>query len=111
MVAGGEGIIGAKNAADRETVAAIVVVLRIDIAAVEVQVVGIRSRVRRTRPVVAVATLIVQRAGRVIVVAGIDKAKWRTKLFSGFLRPHERDRARCCRTNPRTSLLHGAQSP
>ena len=51
--------------------ALIVVVLRIDAAGIEVQVVGVgSSRVGRRRPIVAVRALIVHSARAVIVVAG-----------------------------------------
>lgn len=51
--------------------ALVVVVLRVDVASVEVQVVRVVStRVGRTRPIVAVRALIVHSARAVIVVAG-----------------------------------------
>lgn len=61
---------GAKgNTADGKTVATVAVILRVDATGVEVEVVSVVSRVRRTRPVVAVRADIVQRAIVVIVVA------------------------------------------
>ncbi len=56
------------NRPDRKAVPAIVVVLRIDIRGIEVQVVGIGSRVEPRRPVVPVRATVVER--RTIVVAG-----------------------------------------
>ena len=56
------------NRPDRKAVPAIVVVLRIDIRAIEVQVVGIGSRVEPGRPVVPVRATVVER--RTIVVPG-----------------------------------------
>ena len=59
------------NRAHSEPVVPIVVVLRIDATTVEVQVVGIPSRVERGRPVVAVRTAIVPT--RTIAVARASK--------------------------------------
>jgi len=56
------------NRPDRKAVPAIVVVLRIDIRGIEVQVVGIGSRVEPRRPVVPVRATVVER--RTIVVPG-----------------------------------------
>ena len=55
------------NSPHRKTVAAIVVVLRINRGTVEVQVVGVRTTVPTGRPIVAVRPAIVER--RTIVVA------------------------------------------
>lgn len=55
------------NSPHRKTIAPVVIVLRIDIGRIEVQVVGIRSRVERGRPIVAVRPTVVER--RIIVVA------------------------------------------
>ena len=63
-----------RGAAQGATSATIAVVLRIDIAAIEVQVVGIRWIVHSTRPEVPVRSLIVQRA-RSIVVASVGKVE------------------------------------
>ena len=61
------------NRTHREPVVPIVVVLRIDTTRVEVQVVGIPSRVERCRPVVAVRAAIVPR--RAIAVARASEEK------------------------------------
>ena len=68
--------------ADRKAVVTIVVVRRIDIARIEVQVVGIAIRVQRRRPVVAIRTAIVQ--ARVIDVAsgGEENSTLKTPLWS-----------------------------
>ncbi len=58
-----------RNQADRPAVVAIVVVGRIDIAAVEVQVVRVGRRFGRRRPIVAVAAHIVH-AGSIPVAGG-----------------------------------------
>ena len=59
------------NNPNRETVEPIVVVLRIDARSIEVQVVPVRGRLERARPVVAVGATIVTR--RSISVAGSRK--------------------------------------
>ena len=51
------------NSPHRKTIAPVVIVLRIDIGRIEVQVVGIRSRVERGRPIVAVRPTVVERRG------------------------------------------------
>ena len=56
------------NRPDRKAESAFVVVLRIDIRGIEVQVVGIGSRVEPRRPVVPVRATVVER--RTIVVPG-----------------------------------------
>ena len=55
------------NRAHRETIAPVVVVLRVDSRRIEVHVVGVSGGVERTRPVVAVRPAVVER--RTIVVA------------------------------------------
>ena len=56
-------ILGFSAGADGEAVGPVVVVQRVDVAAVEVQVAGVGLAVRGVGPVVAVSTDIVQRAG------------------------------------------------
>ena len=67
------------NRANSEPVVPIVVVLRIDTTRVEVQVVGIPSRVERCRPVVAVRAAIVPR--RAIAVARASEEKQITVIL------------------------------
>jgi len=57
-----------KHAPHGEPVAAAIVVGGIDVRTIKVQVVGVRRRVRRRRPIVAVRTAIVERA-RVVVAS------------------------------------------
>ena len=61
------------NATNGKTVGLVVVVLRVDIGTIEVQVPGVRSRVRRTGPIVAVRTTIVHRRTGSVMVAGANK--------------------------------------
>lgn len=68
------------------TVVAIVVVGGVNVGAVEVGVVGVRRTVDRARPVVAVATAIVQRAA--VDVASADKEQFsRTFRVARYLYP------------------------
>ena len=67
-----------RNQADRPAVVAIVVVGRIDIAAVEVQVVRIATAIGRGRPIVAVAAHIVH-AGPIPVAGGRQEDNSRTR--------------------------------
>ena len=57
------------DAADREAVAANVVVLRVHATRVEVQAIGVRRAVRRSRPVITVVPLVVHGPGCVVAVA------------------------------------------
>ena len=66
-----------------EAVVAIVVVLRIDIAAIEVQVTAVRTAVERTWPVVAVGAAIVVR--RAIEVAGSRQEQGTAKIKDDHL--------------------------
>ena len=59
------------DAANGVPVVLVVVVLRVDVATVEVQVVSVVRRVCCTRPVVAVRTRVVQAA--IVVVAGTNE--------------------------------------
>ena len=59
-----------------EAVEPIVVVLRIDSAAVEVQVPAARLRVERTRPVVAERATAVPRLATAVAGAGEEDAPW-----------------------------------
>ena len=70
------------DAAKSVTVATIVVTLRVDKGATEVQGVCNRPGVGRTRPVVAVGPLIAQRTIIVAVVASVDKTKRRLSELS-----------------------------
>ena len=67
------------NRTNREPVVPIVVILRIDTTAVEVQVAGIACRVERSRPVVAVRAAVVPR--RTIAVAGASKEEFSATSF------------------------------
>ncbi len=57
------------NAANSKPVGIVVVIRRVDVRAVEVQVVPLRRIVRRRRPVVPVRSLIVNRTGIVVTPA------------------------------------------
>ena len=70
------------DAAKSETVATIVVRLRADKGAIEVQVVCTRPGVRCTRPVAAERPHTAQRATRVVVEASVDKTKRRLSELS-----------------------------
>jgi len=67
------------NRPNREAVEPIVVVLRIDALAIEVQVPAIRGGVERSRPVVAIRAAIVPRS--TITVAGAREAVSVTTLY------------------------------
>ena len=67
-----------RNQADRPAVVAIVVVGRIDIAAVEVQVVCVTAAIGRRRPIVAVAAHVVH-AGPIPVAGGRQEDNSRTR--------------------------------
>ncbi len=69
------------DAAKSETLATIVVTLRVDKGAIEVQVVRTQPGVCCTRPVAAVRPLMVQRAC-IVVVASVDKTKRRLSELS-----------------------------
>ena len=71
-----------RGAAHCATVAAIVVVLWIDTTTIEVQIVSIASRERRTRPKETVGSR-GQRARRVIVVASVGKVEGSRAEFGG----------------------------
>ncbi len=66
-----------RNTADGKTEATEAVILRVDATGVEVEVVSVVSRVRRTRPVVAVRADSVQRAAGGPVGARILKPERR----------------------------------
>lgn len=62
-------MLGTNNRANREAVSTVVVVLRVDGTRVEVEVIGVSSRVRSSRPIVTVATDIVDSTTTVVTVA------------------------------------------
>ena len=74
-------LLSSPDAAKSETVATIVVTLRVDKGAIEVQVVRTQPGVCCTRPVAAVRPLMVQRAC-IVVVASVDKIKRRLSELS-----------------------------
>ena len=63
----------ARHTADCEAVAPVVAIPWVDVRAVEVQVVSVRTRVRPRRPVVAVRPTIVQVAVVPVIVPAPDK--------------------------------------
>ena len=74
------------NRPDRKAESAFVVVLRIDFRGIEVQVVGIGSRVEPRRPVVPVRATVVER--RTIVVPG-SREESEKKCGYHLLRPSD----------------------
>lgn len=63
-------MLGTSNRTDREAVSTVVVVLRVNGTRVEVEVIGIGSRVRSSRPIVTVTTNIVETTTFTVTVAG-----------------------------------------